>query len=293
MTRAPSRGPTNARRPAGPHAPPKRSLSQNFLVDHNTAAAIVDAARIQPAESVLEIGPGRGALTFGLVRVAARLVAVERDDALASWLTSQLSPHGDRVSIVHADVLEVDLDALLDPSGRWVVVGNLPYAITTPILLRLLNHTSRFDRAILMVQREVAQRWCAVPGSRVYGAITVWCQYHCACRVLRRVRASCFRPSPSVESAVVELRPHSDRTTRARDEMLLQQLTRAAFGQRRKRAVSSLAACAALGRSREEWEALFHECRIDTSARAEGISTEQYVALSNAAARASWEGSGA
>jgi len=267
-------------------APPKRSLSQNFLVDRNTATAIVTAAAIQPSESVLEIGPGRGALTFGLAEAAARLVAVERDDALAPWLAEQLASHGDRVRIIHADVLEADLAALLAPPGPWVVVGNLPYAITTPILLKLLQHARRFDRAIVMVQREVAQRWCAGPGSRTYGAITVWCQYHCSCRVLRKVRPSCFRPSPSVESALVELRPHSDALPRARDEALLQQVTRAAFGQRRKRAATSLAACRVLPLAREEWEALFRECGIDGRSRAEDISVSQYVALSDAAGRA-------
>lgn len=268
------------------HAPAKKSLSQNFLVDRNTAAAIVAAAAIQSGESVLEIGPGRGALTFGLAEAAAQLVAVERDDALAPWLAEQLASHGDRVRIIHADVLEADLTALLAPPGPWVLVGNLPYSITTPILLKLLSHARRFDRAIVMVQREVAQRWCAEPGSRTYGAITVWCQYHCSCRVLRRVRASCFRPPPAVESAVVELRPHSGDYPRAQNEALLQQVTRAAFGQRRKRAVTSLAACETLRLSREEWEALFCECRIDERARAEDISVTQYVALSEAAGRA-------
>jgi len=286
------RGPRrdDRQRHAGTHAPAKRSLSQNFLVDRNTAAAIVAAADLQPAESVLEIGPGRGALTFGLADTAACLVAVERDDALAAWLADQFAPCGDRIRVVHADVLEVDLAALLAPPGPWVVVGNLPYAITTPILLRLLDHTERFDRAIVMVQREVAQRWCAGPGSRTYGAITVWCQYHCACRVLRRVRASCFRPAPAVESAVVELRPHPCDHPRAQDDALLQEVTRAAFGQRRKRAVTALAAREGLGRSREEWEALFRECRIDESARAEDIAVAQYVALSDAAGRASTRG---
>jgi len=260
---------------------PKRALSQNFLKDRSIAAGIVDAVCPEDFDGVIEIGPGRGALTVLLAERSRRLVAVELDGDLAGALASLLAPYGRRAEVMNADFLALDLDAVLS-GGEWAAVGNIPYAITTPILLKLLDHRQRLGRIVLMVQREVGDRWAAPPGGRACGAISVWCQYCCRVERIRRVRAGAFIPPPKVESSVLRLVPRRDPEPKAADETFLQQVVRAAFHQRRKRAVTSIADQAPMNTSRKAMEAAFVELGLDPAMRAEQIPVDDYVRLANA-----------
>ena len=211
---------------------PKRSLGQNFLVDPNLQRKIVDALGAGSDDEVVEVGPGRGALTRHLVGMVRRLVLVELDDALASDLQEAYASRGD-VVVIHGDILRLDLAAqVLDPA-RLRVVGNIPYNITTPILFRLLERPRPRD-IVLLVQEEVAERIVAAPGTAAYGALAVGVQAVAAAERLFRIRRNAFRPVPRVDSALVRVRPIRPEPLDARQEARLRTLVRAAFQWRRK-----------------------------------------------------------
>ena len=223
------------RRPSEPSPPhrAKRSLGQNFLVDPNLQRKIVDALQPGPDDEVLEIGPGRGALTQHLVPRVRRLVLVELDDALAESLRLRYETEP-RVRVVHADVLRVPLEEISDDVARLKVIGNIPYNITTPILFSLLERRPRPREIVLMVQREVANRMVAPPGDRTYGALAVGVQTVADVARVLDVGRNAFRPVPDVESAVVRIVPHSPPRLEPAMEARVRHLTRIAFGQRRK-----------------------------------------------------------
>lgn len=214
---------------------PKRSLGQNFLVNAGVAAGIVAAARVEEGGTVLEIGPGRGALTEGLRRRAeeagGRLVLVELDDGLAAELAERFreDPH---VAVVHASILDVALEDLGVPDAM-TVVGNIPYNLTSPIIFHLLS-APRPREILLMLQREVADRIVASPGGREYGALSVGVRTVASVEVVMRVPAAAFRPRPRVESTVVRLAPIRPPPLSEAEELRLRALTRALFQWRRK-----------------------------------------------------------
>lgn len=214
------------------HHRPKRSLGQNFLVDPNLQRKIVAALDAGPEDTVLEVGPGRGALTRHLVGGVGRLILVELDDDLAAALVAE---HGARpdVEVVHADVLDISLVALVDDPGSLLVVGNIPYNITTPILFHLLQ-PPRPREILLMVQEEVADRIVSGPGEPAYGALTVGVQSVAEVEKLFRVGRRAFRPVPGVDSAVVRIRPLAPAPLDPDEEARLRDLVRACFQWRRK-----------------------------------------------------------
>jgi 16S rRNA (adenine1518-N6/adenine1519-N6)-dimethyltransferase len=211
---------------------PRRALSQNFLVDGNILGKIVQIAQITPNASVLEVGPGTGALTSHLLEAGARVVAVEKDRALAEALTQNGSSS---LHVVHADILDFDLQTL--PAGT-VVVANLPYHVTTPVLSRLISRHDKFQRLVVMVQEEVARRLAAPAGSKLYGSISVFLQLQAKVEVAFRVSRRCFSPVPRVDSAVVRLDLHPPPVSNPHH---LFAFTRAAFSQRRKMVRNCLA----------------------------------------------------
>ncbi len=216
--------------PAGHRA--KRSLGQNFLVDPNLQRKIAEAVGAGPDDEVVEVGPGRGALTRHLVGRVGRLVLVELDDALASELERTLGGRGD-VEVVRGDVLRVPLHELVRDPSRLRVVGNIPYNITTPILFRLLERP-RPREIVLMVQEEVADRIVAAPGTKAYGSLAVGVQCVATAERLFRVGRSAFRPVPGVDSAVVRIRPLRPEPLLDAEEARLRTLVRACFQWRRK-----------------------------------------------------------
>lgn len=263
--------------PRGTHRA-KRSLGQNFLVDPNLQRKIVEALGAGPGDEVLEVGPGRGALTRHLAGRVGRLVLVELDDALAGEL---LRTYGDRVDVevVHGDVLRVRLDDRLRDPERVRVVGNIPYNITTPIVFRLLERP-RPAEIVLMVQEEVAERIVAEPGTKAYGALAVGVRSVAAVERLFRVGRSAFRPVPRVDSAVVRIRPLRPEPLGKAEEERLRTLVRAAFQWRRKQLGKILRDHPDLVIPPGEAEAILAGLGIGASERPERLPPETFVSLS-------------
>ncbi|HEX3157541.1 MAG TPA: 16S rRNA (adenine(1518)-N(6)/adenine(1519)-N(6))-dimethyltransferase RsmA [Gemmatimonadaceae bacterium] len=253
--------------------PTLKRFGQHFLSDQRVLARIADALQLTGAETVVEIGPGRGALTDVLAARAARLVAVELDRQLAAMLRERYAsqPH---VTIVEADVLSSDLGALA--GGPYVLAGNVPYYITTPIIFRALE-APRPARMAFLVQREVAERLGAAPGSKTYGALSVNAQTMAAVEVLFRVPAGAFVPPPKVESAVVRLTPRSEPLLAPGEEDGYRRFVQAAFGMRRKQLARILRSVR--GATPEEAEAMLADVGIARDARPETLGVETWVRL--------------
>lgn len=212
--------------------PPRRSLGQNFLVDPNLRRRIVEEIAPRPDETILEIGPGRGALTEGLAREAGRLILVELDRALAQRLEERYGD-SERVMVLQRDILDLSLADLVEDPSDLRVVGNIPYNVTTPILFHLLARP-RPREIVLMVQKEVAERIDAEPGTGEYGALSVGVRAVASVERLLRVSPGAFRPRPRVDSTVIRIRPFSPPPLTAPEEEALRTLTRALFQWRRK-----------------------------------------------------------
>ncbi|WP_324716343.1 16S rRNA (adenine(1518)-N(6)/adenine(1519)-N(6))-dimethyltransferase RsmA [Carboxydochorda subterranea] len=257
---------------------PRRRLSQHFLVDPRVARRVADAVAPGPADRVLEIGPGLGAITIPLGERAGSVVAVEKDGALARALAWVLREHqlhapGGPVRVVAADVLTLSLERIA-PS---LVAGNLPYAITSPLLLALARSRA-FARAVVMVQKEVADRLVAPPGSGAYGSLTVAVAAHVRVRRLFDVSRRCFFPPPEVDSTVMSLEPHEGRPGALLGEAL-ETVLRAAFGQRRKTLRNALAT---LDLAPYDAAELLRRAGIDGGLRAEALDVPAFVRLAAA-----------
>lgn len=261
----------------------KRSLGQNFLVDPNLQRAVVASLRPGANDEVLEIGPGQGALTRHLAGRVRRLVLVELDDELARRLRAEFQ--GDpSVEVIQGDILEVPISRIVTNPGTLKVIGNIPYNITTPILFRLLEERPRPREIVLMVQREVADRILAPPGSKVYGALAVGVQTVADAERVLQVGRKAFRPVPDVESTVLRIVPHDPPRLGPDDERDLRALTRAAFGQRRKQFQRILRS--AYGLSPDQVSRLEAELGIDLESRPETFGPGQFVELARALRRA-------
>ena len=259
---------------------PKRSLGQNFLVDPNLQRKIVGAVETGEGDPVLEIGPGRGALTGHLVERGVRLTAVELDDELAAELA--LRYEGDpRVTVAHGDVLSLDLASLTDNWARTTVVGNIPYNITTPIVFRLLRLPYPSD-IVLTVQAEVAARMLAGPGTRTYGALSVGVGIHARAHQICKVPRTAFRPVPRVDSVVVRITPHAPPRLTREAAGRVRALTRAAFSWRRKQLGTILARHPELRCPREVALAVLASRSLSPTMRPEQLSPEDFMALSAA-----------
>ena len=262
-----------APRGRGAFPPTRKSLGQHFLSDRRILGRIADALQLKGGETVVEIGPGRGALTDILAERAGRLIAIEYDRALADLLRQRYAKRGN-VLIAEADVLDVSLGELA--AGPYVLVGNVPYYITTPILFHALV-PPRAERSVYLVQREVADRLAAAPGSKEYGGLTVNVAAVAKAETLFRVPAGAFSPPPKVESAVVRITPLVEPLVEPAEERPLRTLVQNAFGMRRKqmrRVVRSLLALDAPAA-----DALLAAAHIDPEVRPETLSPEQFVAL--------------
>lgn len=268
----------------------RRALGQHFLADPGVAARIVEAVGATAADLVCEIGPGPGALTRALAIRAGRLVALEIDPALQAWLTQAARhwPEAARVEIRHADAREFDYEELRalrpSPAGRVLVVGNLPYSASKAILERLLDAHAALDLAVLMLQREVAERLAAAPGGRDYGALSVFWQRWADVTRLLVVPPAAFRPPPAVESAVVRATFGAASRLPVTDEAAFKRTVRAAFGQRRKTLVNALRG-GGLG-SPERLAVALAEAGIDGRRRAETLSLEEFARLADVLHRA-------
>ena len=247
----------------------RKALGQNFLLDLNLTRRIARAARPFEGVTVLEIGPGPGGLTRGLLEEGAeRVVAVERDRRCIEALTEIADAADGRLTVVEGDALTFDVEALARSCGRLKIVANLPYNIATPLLLGWLRHAALLDGLVLMFQKEVADRLAAGPGTKTYGRLSVAAQWRCTVRPLFTLPPRAFVPAPKVASTVVELIPRPRPLCEA-EPALLEEVVAAAFGQRRKMLRASLRG---LGIDIEG-------CGIVPEARAETLTIEQFCAL--------------
>jgi 16S rRNA (adenine1518-N6/adenine1519-N6)-dimethyltransferase len=254
--------------------PPLQRLGQNFLIDPNIVRKILHEAAILPHETVFEIGPGRGVLTKPLCDLASQVIAVELDKKLATYLSSTC--HQSNLDLHAGDALEFNYHSL--PQGT-VVVANLPYYVSTPLLFQLLEHRSRISRMVVMLQLEVAKRLSAKPGSRDYGSLSVLTQYCADSRVAFKVPASCFRPRPEVASAVVTLTMHPDTQENDAFDQHFMQTVRAAFSHRRKTLVNSFRDS---GWSTPIVHDALDKVGINSNRRAETITLKEFIDLTNA-----------
>ena len=257
---------------------PRKRFGQNFLTDRNVLTRIVETAGILPGEPVLEIGPGRGALTRLLAAAAGRVAAVEVDRDLAAHLRAEFGSEP-RVEIVEADILRCGLPALLTSRhpGPWRVVANLPYNISSQVLFLLLDHLCLFSGLTLMLQKEVAERIASGPEEKEYGILSVFCRLHCDVELAFTVKPGSFHPPPKVTSAILHLTPLSAPRCDVGHEMFFRRLVKAAFGNRRKtlwNCLKGLVADDGLLRG------TLNVCAIDPGRRGETLTLEEFAALS-------------
>lgn len=254
-----------------------KKLGQNFLIDARIVQGIVDAAEIQPGDRVLEIGPGIGTLTQGLAEAGADVTAVELDKKLPAVLKETLKAY-DNVRIVPGDILKVNIPEIMG-EGPFKVAANLPYYITTPILMTLLERHLPITRMVTMVQKEVAERMTAKPGSRIYGALSVAVQYYTEPEIVLDVPPRSFIPAPEVMSVVVSCRVRREPAVKVSDEKLFFRVVKAAFGQRRKTLMNALKGG---GFPKEAVRDALEKSGIDPTRRGETLTLEEFGRLADA-----------
>jgi len=258
----------------------KKSLGQNFLTNEKVLDAIVDASGLKSDEIAIEIGPGIGALTEKLSEVAEKVFAFEIDETLIPILADTLQYY-DNIEVINQDILKVDLDKFVEENGLTgktiKVVANLPYYITTPIMLNLINSDYPFQSLVLMMQKEVAQRITATPGHREYGSLTIAVQTQMKARIDRIVSSSSFIPRPKVDSAVAVLDRLPKDQIDIDDPEFFNKLIRSAFAHKRKNLMNNLLNWQGrTDENREKFEKVFEKCGIGDKARGEEVSIEQF-----------------
>ena len=263
---------------------PHKKLGQNFLVHAHTSRRIVDLAGLGPEDLVVEVGVGLGALTRPLAEAAGRVIGVEADSGIIR-LHQEQQDLPDNVELIHADILKVDFTELSAAGQRLKIVANLPYSISTPFLFRLIDHAERMDFAVVMLQKEVAQRLMAEPGSKEYGAPTVLLASCATVRPLLAVGPAEFHPRPKVDSLVVRIAFHPlcerVRALGDFDRTLFSAIVHAAFGQRRKTLCNALDNATLVSDKRSLSQSITN-AGIDPSIRAERLTLEDFVRLSRA-----------
>ena len=261
----------------------QKRFGQNFLIDTHVLERIIEASEITKDDFVLEIGPGVGTMTQYLAEAAREVTAVEIDDALIPILKDTLK-EWDNVTVLHGDILKTDIRKIADEKnqGRPIkVVANLPYYITTPIIMGLFESHVPVDSITVMVQKEVADRMQTGPGSKDYGALSLAVQYYAEPKIVANVPPNCFMPRPKVGSAVIRLTRHQNPPVTTLDEKLMFRLIRASFNQRRKTLSNSLKNSQELPYSKEEVEAAIKECGLPLNIRGEALTLEQFARLSD------------
>lgn len=261
----------------------QKKFGQNFLIDTGILEEIIEAAQITKDDFVLEIGPGIGTMTQYLCEAARAVVAVEIDTNLIPILKDTLAEYNN-VDVLNEDILKVNISKLAEEknNGKPIkVVANLPYYITTPIIMGLFESHVPIDSITIMVQKEVADRMQEGPGSKEYGALSLAVQYYAKPEIVVNVPPSCFMPQPKVGSAVIRLTRHSKPPVTVKSEKLLFQVIRASFNQRRKTLANGLANYGAFSLLKEELQACIEELGVPVNIRGEALSLEQFAQLSN------------
>lgn len=264
----------------------KKSLGQNFLIDPNILRNIVSHAHLTSESGAIEVGPGIGALTEHLARAAKKVVSFEIDQRLLPVLEDTLSPY-DNIKIVHSDILKADVIKVIQEEMPGIedimVVANLPYYVTTPILMKLLNDRLPIRGFVVMMQKEVADRITAKPGTKEYGSLSIAIQYYCTAEVAMIVPKTVFMPQPNVDSAVIRLIRHDKPPVEVIDEDFLFEVTRASFAQRRKTILNNLQA--GLSEGKKNKDAILNaleKAGVEPSRRGETLTIEEFGHLADA-----------
>lgn len=258
-----------------------KSLGQNFLIDDNVIDKIIDGARVKEGDKVIEVGPGIGTLTREMAKRAEKVVAVEIDKNLIPILKETLADF-DNTEVVNEDILKVDINKLVDEKlseGPVKLIANLPYYITTPIVMKFLEEDIPVTDIVVMVQKEVADRMNAVPSTKDYGALSVAVQYYCDTEIVAKAPRHMFIPQPKVDSTVIGLHIREEKKYKADNEQLFFKTVKAAFGQRRKTLLNSLSSMGVLEKAKIK--EVLAEAGIDEKRRGETLSIEEFAHLSN------------
>lgn len=250
----------------------KRALGQNFVVDANTVRRIARLANVDNHPRVVEIGAGLGSLTLALAETGAHVTAVEVDDALLPLLNENVGDN-ENIRVVHADAMKINWQELLGDNTDWALIANLPYNVATPLVADILDDVPQVSRMLVMVQKEVAERFCALPSTPAYGALSVKVAFYASARIVGLVPASVFLPRPNVESALVEITRHSQPVDTTIDPKKLFALIRTGFAKRRKMLRGALAGVV----SPEQFDA----AGIAPTARAEELSIHDWIRLAH------------
>ena len=261
----------------------QKKFGQNFLIDSHVLNKIIAGAGVTKDDFVLEIGPGIGTLTQYLCEAAGKVFAVEIDKNLLPILEETLAPY-DNVTVINEDILKLDLNAIAREynGGKPIkVVANLPYYITTPIIMGLFEAHVPLENLTVMVQKEVAKRMEAGPGTKDYGALSLAVQYYAEPYIVANVPCNCFMPRPNVDSAVIRLTRHEQMPVAVKDEAQMFKMVRAAFNQRRKTLVNSLNNSPELNFTKEEIQNALAEMNLSATVRGEALTLEQFAALSD------------
>ncbi len=261
----------------------QKKFGQNFLIDSHVLTKIIASANITNEDYVIEIGPGIGSVTQALLETAQKVIAVEIDNQLIPILKEQFKDY-DNFLLIHNDIMKMDLRELIKhecQNKKVKVVANLPYYITTPIIMMLLEEELPIDSITVMVQKEVAQRLASIPGTKQYGAITVAVNYYADTYLVANVPRNCFMPRPNVDSAVIKLTIKDNQDFMVYNKKQMFQIVKAAFLQRRKTLLNTLYEHGALDLDKETLKKLLDESKIGSSIRGETLSLEEFARLSN------------
>ena len=261
----------------------QKKFGQNFLIDTHVLDKIIQSANITKDDMVLEIGPGIGTMTQYLAESAGQVIAVEIDKSLIPILEDTLSPY-DNVTVINEDILKVDIQKLVEEqnAGKPIkVVANLPYYITTPIIMGLFESHVPLDSITIMVQKEVADRMQVGPGTKDYGALSLAVQYYAKPEIVANVPPNCFIPRPNVGSAVIRLDRYAEPPVQTADEQFMFSVIRASFNQRRKTLVNGLSNAPGLNVSKEKIKEVLARMELSETVRGETLTLEQFAQLAD------------
>lgn len=259
---------------------PLKRLGENYLIDVNVKDKIIGEARVNKDDTVLEIGPGFGALTIDLASTGADIFAVEKDKKAYSILKEIVKDNFPNLKLFNEDILEFDMKRIAR-ARRLKVIGSLPYYVTTPIIEYLINNKEAIKSILIVIQREVANRFLASAGSKDYGSVSCFIQYHTSPLYIHTIKRTSFYPEPEVDSSLVQFDVLGKPSVKVADEELLFKVTRGAFNQRRKTIINSLSRTEVLGLPKEELAGILKKAQIPPSSRPEDLSLEDFAKITN------------
>lgn len=259
---------------------PSKSMGQNFLVEKNIRDNILNSLSIAKNDVVVEIGPGFGMMTFEIAKRCGKVYAVEKDRKIASIMAPQFEQAGN-IELINEDILKIDYRTLMPEGKKLIVYGNIPYNITTGIIEEIIDRKECIQKAAFVMQNEYAERLLASAGSKTYGSISCFVQYHTRPRRVLKIKRNCFNPVPKVDSCLLIMDILESPEVKVKNEAQMFKIIRQAFSQRRKKAINPLSHKGFLNLGKTDWETILKKCELAPDVRAEDIPLEKYALLSN------------